>query len=501
MTQVQCKGKEANKLSLMTYNIRLNTESDGDNAWPLRKEYLAGQVEYHHPDVLGTQEALPDQIDWLNEHLEDYAYVGEGRRGGHAGEYSAIFYNRHELKVNRSGTFWLSTTPTEVSTGWDAALPRICTWAEFVRHGDGAKPFLVFNTHFDHVGVEARKNSADVILTHLDSLNPGGLPGAVIGDLNLTPETVPIQKFAAKLTDAHLAAAVKLGPDATFKGFENTVEDDRRIDYIFLTPGVEVERYAVLTDWVNGAHPSDHYPVVAQLDLRPTPLVIAHRGASGYAVENTLPAFQKALDLGSDMIELDVFTLADGEVICFHDDGLKRLTGTEGKVTDMTISELNQLLVDGKYRIPRLTEVLDLVAHRLRINVELKGPGTAGPVHGIIQDYVAKHGWKIGDFHISSFRHDELRKMRKLNERVDIGILPHGSPLDALEVAGEVGAVSINAHHASLNPESVKAMHDAGLKIYSWTVNDYATIRRLLDLGIDGFITNYPDRVFSLAGE
>jgi glycerophosphoryl diester phosphodiesterase len=135
------------------------------------------------------------------------------------------------------------------------------------------------------------------------------------------------------------------------------------------------------------------------------------------------------------------------------------------------------------------------------VNVELKGPGTAAPVHALIQEYIRDHGWKVHDFHISSFRHDELREMRQLNAEVPIGILPQAGPLRALAVAEELDAVSINANHRSLNPDSVAAIRATGLRIYAWTVNDYADIRRLLDLGIDGFITNYPDRVQRLARE
>ena len=231
------------------------------------------------------------------------------------------------------------------------------------------------------------------------------------------------------------------------------------------------------------------------------PLVIAHRGASGYAPENTLPAFRKALELNADMIELDVYTLADGEVVCFHDDGLERLTGGEGLITDFTLPELSQLRVAGKHPIPRLTEVLDLIARKLRINVELKGPGTAAPVHAIIEEYTKNHGWEKTDFLISSFRQTELRRMRTLDAEIPVGILPHDAPLAALEIGRELDAESINAYHETLDPESVRTIHDAGFRIYAWTVNEHADIHRLLELGIDGLITNYPDRVTHLAAE
>lgn len=501
-TQVPCEPFGEQSVQVMTYNIRLDTENDRGNAWPHRRDFLADQVRYHLPDVLGTQEGLPHQIDWLDENLTEYAYVGEGRRGGHAGEYSAIFYNRHRLRVKDSGTFWLSDTPDQVSTGWDAALPRICTWARFAER-TGARDFLVFNTHFDHVGKQARINSVDVILRMVDSLSPDGLPYVVMGDLNLTPETEPLRKLSAAMTDTYGAADISLGPEGTFTGFRHDVPATRRIDYVFVSgsPRVEVSRYAVLTDAIDGRYPSDHLPVTATLHLRPRPVIVAHRGASGHIVENSLAAFQQAVDLQADMVELDVFTLKDGEVVCFHDDELERLTGTTGRITDYTLSELNQLVLAGKYKIPRLRDALLVMDKQLRVNVELKGPGTAGPALAVLREFISDHGWKMEDFHISSFRHDELRRMRELDARIEIGVLPAGDPLKALDVAREVEAYSINAHHRYLNEKSVKAIHDAGFRIYAWTVNDRATIHRLQDLGIEGIITNYPDRARSVFSE
>lgn len=498
--QVRCQDVEERGVKVMTYNVRLDVASDGDNAWPKRKEFLASQIEFHAPDVIGTQEGTPGQIDWLKERLTGYAHVGEGRQGGHKGEYSAIFYNRHRLAVKQSGTFWLSETPNTVSTGWDAALPRIVSWARFSERS-GDQDFYAFNTHFDHVGTEARLQSADLILAMIDSLNKDNLPFVLTGDLNLTPDTAPLQKLSAALTDAFVAAPVRLGPSGTFTGFNHERPATRRIDYIMVAPGVEVVNFATLTDAVDGRYPSDHFALISTLHLRPRPLIIAHRGASGYALENSLDAFRKAVELKADMIELDVFTLKDGQVVCFHDGGLKRLTGTEGKITDYTLAELNQLTLHDGSRIPLLTDALRVMDKQLRLNVELKGPGTAEPTYRIIQGFIANEGWKIEDFHISSFRHDELKIMRGLDEQIEIGILPHGSPVEAIAVGKEVGAYSINAYHGSLNPESVAEIRDAGFKIFAWTVNTHTDIRKLLELGIDGFITNYPDRVRTVAAE
>lgn len=335
----------------------------------------------------------------------------------------------------------------------------------------------------------------------IDSLNKEQLPFVLTGDLNLTPETAPLRKLSAALTDAFVAAPVRLGPTGTFTGFNHATPATRRIDYIMVQPGVEVVNYATLTDAVDGRYPSDHFALISTLHLRPRPLIIAHRGASGYALENSLDAFRKAVELKADMIELDVFTLKDGQVVCFHDGGLKRLAGVEGKIVDYTLEELNQLTLSDGSRIPLLSDALRVMDKQIRLNVELKGPGTAEPTYRILQHFIANEGWKIEDFHISSFRHDELKIMRQLDERIEIGILPHGSPVAAIEVAKAVKAYSINTYLGSLNPESVAEMRNAGLKIFAWTVNTHKDIRHLLDLGIDGFITNYPDRVRTVAAE
>ncbi len=255
-------------LSVMSYNIRLDNRDDGDDAWPERRDFFASQVLYHAPDILGTQEVLPRQLDWLKDHLREYGVLGVGREGRNKGEYSALFYRRDRLMVEESGTFWLSTTPDEVSVGWDAALPRICTYGRF-RDLRTGKDFMAFNTHFDHVGEVARRESARLLLRKIDSLNTGNLPFVLTGDLNLTPDTEPIAVFTESLVDAYTVAPVRLGPAGTFTGFNYDEPAERRIDYIMVSPGVQVDKFATLTDAVNRRYPSDHFAVVASLHLRP----------------------------------------------------------------------------------------------------------------------------------------------------------------------------------------------------------------------------------------
>ncbi len=270
--QVQGGSNEAtdDELTVMSYNIRLDVASDSADAWPYRREFLASQVLFHAPDILGTQEVLPSQLEWLAEHLTGYEHIGEGREGGNAGEYSALFYRSDRFTVSDTGTFWLSPTPDTVSVGWDATLPRICTYGRFTDRESG-RSFMAFNTHFDHVGEQARVNSAALILKMIDSLSPDSLPIVLTGDLNLTPESEPIAVFTAAMTDAFSAAPIRLGPAGTFTGFDYATPAERRIDYIMVSPGVEVLKFATLTDAINRRYASDHFAVLATLHLRPRP--------------------------------------------------------------------------------------------------------------------------------------------------------------------------------------------------------------------------------------
>tara|TARA_R110002049_G_scaffold169943_1_gene336503 strand:+ start:108 stop:968 length:861 start_codon:yes stop_codon:yes gene_type:complete len=260
---------ENDMLSLMTYNIRLNTASDGENAWPNRKSFLSSQVLFLNPDVMGVQEALPNQIKDLNLLLKDYKFIGEGRDGGDNGEYSAIYYNSKKIKIEDYNTFWLSTTPEIVSKGWDAALPRICTYGLFSKLENDSK-FWVFNTHFDHVGAEARKESIKLILRKIEKLNTNNYPVLVMGDLNVEPSSDVIYEAKNKLQDAKEMATVKYGADGTFNGFNYYEPVTRRIDYIFVSksPKVKVQKYAVLSSAIDFKFPSDHFPIYIETQLK-----------------------------------------------------------------------------------------------------------------------------------------------------------------------------------------------------------------------------------------
>ena len=252
----------------MTYNIRLDHEGDGINRWDNRKEDFVKQVLFYEPAIMGIQEGLPHQVTYLKENLKGYDYIGVGRDDGKSkGEFSAIYYQTARVKLIRSGTFWLSENPDLPTKGWDAALPRICTWGVF-KDLKNQKQFCVFNTHFDHIGVQAREESMKLIVRKMSEFNSQGLPVIFMGDLNSEPADAPILEMKKALADTRDAAELVFGPDATFNGFDFETSPTRRIDYIGVNAAWRVIKYAVLTDSKDKRYYSDHFAVYSEVQLK-----------------------------------------------------------------------------------------------------------------------------------------------------------------------------------------------------------------------------------------
>lgn len=224
-------------------------------------------------------------------------------------------------------------------------------------------------------------------------------------------------------------------------------------------------------------------------------LVIGHRGAMGHETENTLASIQKALDLGVDMIEIDVFKIKSGEIVVFHDVDVEELTDGSGKIESFVFDDLQKLVVQGGHQIPTLQNVIDLMDKKAALNIELKGAGTSADVNAIMNTYIKEKAWQLDDFIISSFNWDELKVMRVLNKKVPIAVLTEENPLDALHIARELQAVAINPYFKHLSLEVANTLREAGFKIYTWTVNEPEDIDLMKQLAVDGIITNFPDRV------
>jgi len=256
--------QKASPINIITYNIRLNVASDGINAWPNRKDNVKALVKFHDADILCVQEALPEQFDALLEN-SNFDVVGVGREDGkRKGEFSAVYFDKDRFTKKDGGTFWLSETPNVPSKGWDAALNRVCSWVRLYDKSN-KKEFLVFNTHYDHVGVKARIESAKLIKQKIQEIAPK-LPVVFTGDLNVTPETEAIATIKSFLIDAkEITLEPAYGPEGTFNAFDFNSDLKNRIDYIFVNKGFKVQKFAVLSDSKNKRYPSDHLPVFARL--------------------------------------------------------------------------------------------------------------------------------------------------------------------------------------------------------------------------------------------
>jgi len=252
--------------NVMTYNIRYDNPSDGKNAWSLRKECLVSQIEKYNPAILGIQEGLHHQVLYLDSCFSKYAYIGVGRDDGKTkGEYCAIFYDTLQFRVIESSTFWLSGTPERVSVGWDAALERICTYAIFENVQTG-KRILVFNTHFDHIGVIARKKSAQLIVSKEHEINSEKLPVLIFGDFNSSPETKPIKILKNIFSDSEdISSAKNTGPKSTFHAFDNGIFIAEKIDFIFVNNVKVISVQHINEMRPDGFYISDHLPVSASV--------------------------------------------------------------------------------------------------------------------------------------------------------------------------------------------------------------------------------------------
>lgn len=225
------------------------------------------------------------------------------------------------------------------------------------------------------------------------------------------------------------------------------------------------------------------------------PMIIGHRGAMGYETENTLASVAKAMELGVDMIEIDVFRIKSGEIVVFHDERVDRLANSGGRIEEYYVVEMRRLTLDGGHQIPLLQEVLRLVDNKVDLNIELKGADTADKVHFIVSYYIEKYGWTPDRFLISSFNWEELKKYRAKDPDARIAVLVEGDPMEALEIATELKAEAINPNYTKLNAENIARIHQEGFKVYAWTVNDPADFQQLKAIGVDAVFSNYPDKM------
>ncbi|MBX2872752.1 MAG: endonuclease/exonuclease/phosphatase family protein [Saprospiraceae bacterium] len=258
-------------ISVMTFNLRYSTPRDGENSWDNRKAFVADLLQYYEPDIFGVQEALDEQMQYLDQVLTAYTFVGVARDDGKKkGEYSGVFYQKDQYQLLEGSTFWLSEQPNKPSVGWDASMERICTYVH-LKHNSSGRQFWVFNTHFDHKGKQARAKSVDLILQWIQKKNKAGEPVFLTGDLNLSPEEKPIKKLAKAMADSwEHSLNPPYGPTGTFNGFKFDSLLERRIDYIFVSrENIEVKKYITIDDFKEFRYPSDHMPVLIHCKIEP----------------------------------------------------------------------------------------------------------------------------------------------------------------------------------------------------------------------------------------
>ncbi|RYF91049.1 MAG: endonuclease/exonuclease/phosphatase family protein [Chitinophagaceae bacterium] len=256
-------------VKMMSFNIRLDVESDGVNQWSLRKDKVASLINYYEPDFMGGQEVQHHQLQYLLQNLNGYAHIGVGRDDGKTeGEYSPIFYKKDLYNIIQQNTFWLSPTPDSVSFGWKAACRRVCTYGLF-QHKKTKQFIWVFNTHFDHVSAQAREESAKLIIKKINQVNTNNYPVLVSGDFNSKPTEAPSQYMMANMDNARSKAALVYGNADTWNGFKFSEKPDGCIDYIFVSKNkkISVEKFATLTDSYDMKYPSDHLPIMATIKI------------------------------------------------------------------------------------------------------------------------------------------------------------------------------------------------------------------------------------------
>jgi endonuclease/exonuclease/phosphatase family metal-dependent hydrolase len=277
----------AQQINVSTYNIRNDNAGDvaNGNGWKQRCPIVCNLIQFHDFDIFGSQEVLKSQLDDLLKAMPEYASIGVGRDDGkEKGEFEPVFYKKDKFKLIDTGDFWLSTITNKPNKGWDAALPRICTWGKFNMKENGMT-FWLFNLHMDHIGVVARSESAKLVLERIKTMC-GNDAVILMGDFNVDQhnEAYLLLNNSGKLKDIYDKATIKYALNGTFNAFNSNSMTHERIDHIFVSEHFKVCRYGILTDSYRSIikegdnsteatlqnkyqvrMPSDHFPVMGRL--------------------------------------------------------------------------------------------------------------------------------------------------------------------------------------------------------------------------------------------
>lgn len=258
------KAEDKEVLKIATFNLRMDTPSDGENAWFHRKDMVNDLIRFYGFDLFGTQEGFTHQLNDILR-LSDYRFIGVGRDDGKdAGEHCAIFYRSDRFEVLDQGDFWLSEHPEKPGRGWDGTCcNRICTWGKF-EDLKNHKQFYFFNVHYEYEGDVARRESSNLMISRIKSI-AGNQPVFLTGDFNAFPTEEPIRILndSGFLNDSYkITKEAPFGPVCTYHGYDSTIKTEERLDYIWVTDSIQIDKYGVLTNTLYGHTPSDHFPVM-----------------------------------------------------------------------------------------------------------------------------------------------------------------------------------------------------------------------------------------------
>ncbi len=548
-------------LPVMSFNVRYGTAKDGDFVWENRKDAACAMILDKHPAVFGVQEALDFQLTYFEEHCPGYRFVGVGREDGlHEGEHMAVFYDSNRIELLQWGTYWLSETPFQPSLGWDAACRRTATWT-LLKDKATDRQFYFVNTHLDHVGKEARRRGLLLLVERIGAMNPDGYPMILTGDMNVYPDDPCLNELRTLMQDSRQTAKVT-DNDQTWHDW-GKVTGNPPIDYVFYAGFQGCDKFEVVREPYGGiAYVSDHYPVMATLRFdkpaapkKPQAMaeepryvvgVEAHRGGMGLYPEETLAAMLNAVKLGVNTLEMDLCVSKDKQVMLSHDryfhprystrpDGTSVESGDPKTfLYEMPYGEIVKWDVGMKYNpawpekicMPAVKPIAaDVIAaveaytketghYPMHYDIEIKSDpsgeegeeGVNWPEYHEFTDLCMQvlDAAGLGDrLMIQCFDERALNYIHEKYPGHTLAYLVEDYETDFDQYMSLLDFTPewLSAPHANVDADLVAKAHARGMKVNTWTVDDRDEMRRLIGLGVDAIISNYPDRLLEVVRE
>ena len=548
-------------LPVMSFNVRYGTAKDGDFVWENRKDAACAMILDKHPAVFGVQEALDFQLTYFEEHCPGYRFVGVGREDGlHEGEHMAVFYDSNRIELLQWGTYWLSETPFQPSLGWDAACRRTATWT-LLKDKATDRQFYFVNTHLDHVGKEARRRGLLLLVERIGAMNPDGYPMILTGDMNVYPDDPCLNELRTLMQDSRQTAKVT-DNDQTWHDW-GKVTGNPPIDYVFYAGFQGCDKFEVVREPYGGiAYVSDHYPVIATLRFdkpaapkKPQAMaeepryvvgVEAHRGGMGLYPEETLAAMLNAVKLGVNTLEMDLCVSKDKQVMLSHDryfhprystrpDGTSVESGDPKTfLYEMPYGEIVKWDVGMKYNpawpekicMPAVKPIAaDVIAaveaytketghYPMHYDIEIKSDpsgeegeeGVNWPEYHEFTDLCMQvlDAAGLGDrLMIQCFDERALNYIHEKYPGHTLAYLVEDYETDFDQYMSLLDFTPewLSAPHANVDADLVAKAHARGMKVNTWTVDDRDEMRRLIGLGVDAIISNYPDRLLEVVRE